>query len=232
MSAESDGTVRDQLARGLLQLGVSATEAQRDALMRYLALMERWNAVYNLTAVRSPEAMVSHHLLDCLAAYPALRRELGAQAGSRLIDVGSGAGLPGLLFAIMEPDLRVLCVDSVAKKVAFVRQALAELGVKNATGLHARVEALRETARVVTARAYAPLDRLVASTSHLVEPGGLWLAMKGKRPVQELSALPDEVEVFHVEPLVVPGLPEDRCLVWMRRSPADGARVASSHDLR
>jgi len=232
VSAELDGTVRDELARGLLQLGVPATEAQQRALMRYLALMERWNAVYNLTAVRSPQAMVSHHLLDCLAAYPALRRELGAQTESRLIDVGSGAGLPGLLFAIMEPDLRVLCVDSVAKKVAFVRQAAAELGVRNATGLHARVEALRETARVVAARAYAPLDRLVASTSHLLERDGMWLVMKGKRPVQELAALPADVEVFHVEPLVVPGLAQDRCLVWMRRSARAGTRVASSDDLR
>jgi 16S rRNA (guanine527-N7)-methyltransferase len=189
-------------------------------LLRYLGLLERWNGVYNLTAVRHPQVMLSHHVLDCLAALAPLQRHCpdgGAQ--HRLIDVGSGAGLPGVVLGIMDPELRVLCVDSVGKKAAFIQQAIAEIGLPNVRSEHARVEAVRETAGVVTARAYASLAKFVSTTAHLLDGGGVWMAMKAKRPTEELAALGPETEVFHVEPLVVPTLSEERCLVWMRPAP-------------
>jgi len=197
-------------------LELSATPIQQEALLRYLGLLERWNGVYNLTAARDPEVMLSHHVLDCLAALPPLRRECPGGAHRRLIDVGIGAGLPGVALGIMDPELLVVCVDSVAKKVAFIQQAIAELRLSNVRAEHARVDTVRATAAVVTARAYASLDKFVATTAHLLDEGGVWMAMKGKRPVEELAALDAETEVFHVEPLVVPGLSEERCLVWMR----------------
>ncbi|HUP09658.1 MAG TPA: 16S rRNA (guanine(527)-N(7))-methyltransferase RsmG [Caldimonas sp.] len=220
MSGDLDTRLRAQLAQGLGQLGLPATSAQEDALLRYVALLERWSAVYNLTAVRDPEAMMTHHILDCLAAVSPLRRQLALHPHRALIDVGSGAGLPGVVLALMTPDLRVICVDSVGKKVAFIQQVIADLTLKNVEAVHQRVEALREKATVVASRAYASLDKLVTTTPHLLAEGGVWMAMKGKRPDQELAALGTRVDVFHVEPLAVPGLPEDRCLIWMR--PAAG----------
>jgi 16S rRNA (guanine527-N7)-methyltransferase len=206
----------ERLSEGLAELQVPATPAQFEALLRYLALLERWNAVYNLTAVRDQEAMVSHHILDCLAVLPPLRRELTAHARPRLVDVGSGAGLPGILLGIMDPELDVLCVDSVAKKVAFMDQVIAETGLRNVRTRHARVESVRDSASVVTARAYASLRKLITTTAHLLDEHGAWMAMKGKPPADELEAVGAAVDVFHVEPLRVPGLPDSRCLVWMR----------------
>jgi 16S rRNA (guanine527-N7)-methyltransferase len=135
-------------------------------------------------------------------------------------DVGSGAGLPGVVIAILDPAADVRCVDAVGKKVAFVQQVAGELALRNLRAVHARVEAVHEQADVVASRAFAPLDRFVAGTRHLLAPGGVWMAMKGRRPEAELRALPGSIEVFHVEPLHVPDLGEERCLVWMR--PRDG----------
>jgi len=219
VSGDLDPRLRDQLARGLAQLGLAATSAQEDALLRYVALLGRWSAVYNLTAVRDPEAMMTHHILDCLAAVPPLHRQLALRPHRALIDVGSGAGLPGVVFALMTPDLRVVCVDSVGKKVAFIQQVIADLGLANLEAVHRRVEALREKATVVTSRAYASLGKLVATTAHLLADGGVWMAMKGRRPEHELVVLGSGIDVFHVEPLAVPGLPEERCLIWMRPAP-------------
>jgi len=208
--------LRERLVDGLARLDVFAMRSQQDALLRYLALLQRWNAVYNLTAVRDIETMLTHHLLDCVAALRPLQRQLDSHAQRRVIDVGSGAGLPGIVLGIMDPELRVSCIDSVAKKVAFLREVIGELGLGNVAAAHARVEAVHATAEVVVARAYASLDKLVATTQHLLQADGVWMAMKGRRPVQELTALGPTTEVFHVEPLDVPGLAEDRCLVWMR----------------
>jgi 16S rRNA (guanine527-N7)-methyltransferase len=198
-------------------LGLHPTTAQSEALLAYLALLSRWNDVYNLTAVRDRDRMLSHHVVDCVAALAPLRRHLDGRHNARIIDVGSGAGLPGIVFGILAPDLEVLCVESVAKKAAFVRQAVAALGLTTVSVEQARVQDVRADADVVTARAYASLEKLAATTDHVLRDSGVWMAMKGKVPVQEIQTLPNAVEAFHVEQLAVPGLHEQRCLVWMRR---------------
>jgi 16S rRNA (guanine527-N7)-methyltransferase len=135
----------------------------------------------------------------------------------RLLDVGSGGGLPGAVFAILQPELNVSCVDTVGKKVAFVRQVALELGLRNLHAEHARVEQLQAPPfQIVCARAFASLADFTRLTTTLLAPGGVWLAMKGKRPNDEIAALPVGVDVFHVEPIEVPGLAAERCLVWMR----------------
>jgi 16S rRNA (guanine527-N7)-methyltransferase len=232
------------LRHGLQALGLQATESQVQDLLAYRALIERWNRVYNLTAVREPQAMVVQHLLDSLAALPparaALQTALGAGAlpaavggrgdqppdgleAPRVLDVGSGAGLPGVVWALMEPRWQVCCVDSVAKKVGFVRQVAAELGLPGLRAEHVRVEDLPATGAarpgcdLVTSRAFASLADFTTLTAHLLAPRGLWVAMKGQVPHEEIAALPANVEMFHVEQLHVPGLAAARCLVWMRK---------------
>ena len=208
------------LDAGLEALALDLSPAQRQALLDYLALLQKWNQVYNLTAVRDPQAMLSYHLLDCLAVVAPLCAQLATLASSgsiRLLDVGSGAGLPGLVLAICLPDVRVDCVDTVAKKASFIQQATLSLGLANLRGLHARVEKLGAAYQVVSARAFSSLPDLVAGSDQALLPGGLWMAMKGKTPDDEIQALPPQVQVFHVEPLQVPGLDAQRCVVWMRR---------------
>ena len=211
------------LAAGLEALALDLSPAQRQALLDYLALLQKWNQVYNLTAVRDPQAMLSHHLLDCLAVVAPLRLQLAALAMTapiRLLDVGSGAGLPGLVLAICLPQLQVDCVDTVAKKASFIQQAALSLGLANLRGLHARVESLTAAYQVVSARAFSSLPDLVAGSDKALLPGGLWMAMKGKTPDEEIQALSQQAQVFHVEPLQVPGLDAQRCIVWMRRASA------------
>ena len=211
------------LDAGLEALALDLSPAQRQALLDYLALLQKWNQVYNLTAVRDPQAMLSHHLLDCLAVVAPLHLQLAALAMTapiRLLDVGSGAGLPGLVLAICLPQLHVDCVDTVAKKASFIQQAALSLGLANLRGLHARVESLTAAYQVVSARAFSSLPDLVAGSDKALLPGGLWMAMKGKTPDEEIQALPQQAQVFHVEPLQVPGLDAQRCIVWMRRASA------------
>jgi 16S rRNA (guanine527-N7)-methyltransferase len=227
---------RQALAIGLeasaLELGLAPTEAQRAQLLDYLALLSRWGQVYNLTAVRDPAQMLTQHLLDSLAVWPALRRHLQARPGvgpagegaaaARVLDVGSGAGLPGAVLAIVAPTLAVTCVDAVGKKAGFVRQVAAELGLTNLHAVHARVESLPAQPGdpgfdVVTSRAFASLADFVQASRHRLAAGGVWMAMKGQVPGDEIAGLPATVEVFHVEQLAVPGLQARRCLVWMRR---------------
>jgi 16S rRNA (guanine527-N7)-methyltransferase len=172
-----------------------------------------------LTAVRDPQQMLTHHLLDCLAVLPPMEVRLG-NSPARMLDVGSGAGLPGVVIAICRPDLQVDCVDTVAKKAAFIQQAAVTLGLKNLRGIHARVESLADTYPLVVSRAFASLADFVRMTSTVLAPDGVWLAMKGKVPSDEIAALPPEAKVFHVEPLNVPGLAAERCLVWMNRGSA------------
>jgi 16S rRNA (guanine527-N7)-methyltransferase len=154
-----------------------------------------------------------------LAALPPLQRAVAGRETVRLLDVGSGGGLPGVLIAVLCPQLQVSCVDTVGKKTAFVRQVAVELGLHNLRAEHARVERLPEIYDVITSRAFATLADFVELTRERLAPGGLWMAMKGKRPEEEIAALPEDVEAFHVEPLLVPGLEAERCLVWMRRRP-------------
>ena len=211
------------LDAGLEALALDLSPAQRQALLDYLALLQKWNQVYNLTAVREPQAMLSHHLLDCLAVVAPLRAQLaalGLKEPIRLLDVGSGAGLPGLVLAICLPQLQVDCVDTVAKKASFIQQAALSLGLANLRGLHARVESLTAAYHLVSARAFSSLPDLVTGSDKALLPGGLWMAMKGKTPDEEIAALPPQAQVFHVEPLQVPGLDAQRCIVWMRRASA------------
>jgi 16S rRNA (guanine527-N7)-methyltransferase len=217
MSAQA---ASDALAAGLEALGLVLSPEQRRQLLAYLGLISKWNKVYNLTAVRDPADMLTHHLLDSLSALGPLQRHLSAQGlqHASLLDVGSGAGLPGIVFAIGCPGLQVSCVDTVSKKAAFIQQAAGELGLKNLRGVHARVESLAGPFDVVCSRAFASLLDFTAWSRQALAPGGVWLAMKGKHPADELAALPAQVQVFHVEPLSVPGLQAERCMVWMRAS--------------
>ncbi len=229
---QSAPSLRTTLDYGLDRLGLSATDAQCDELLRYLEMMSRWGRVYNLSAIRAPAEMVSLHLLDCLAVLPPFdawvsgrgagsgRPCAGGTASPRILDVGSGAGLPGVVLAIMRPQWNVTCVDTVGKKAGFVRQVAAELGLSNVQALHARVESMGLSGGgfdLITSRAFSSLAQWVRLTRHLLAPGGVWVALKGKVPDDEIRALPEAVTMFHVEPLAVPGVDAARCLVWIKQ---------------
>ncbi len=197
-------------------VGLTLPDAAFDRLAAYLALLRKWNAAYNLTAVRDAVQMRVQHLADCLAVIAPLRRQVG-RSPQRVLDVGSGGGLPGVVLAIAEPQWDLSCVDSVGKKAAFIRQVAGELALPNLHALHARVESLSGPPfDVITSRAFASLPDFVRLARPLLAPGGVWMAMKGRRPDDELAALPPDIDVFHVEPLVVPKLDAERCLIWMR----------------
>jgi 16S rRNA (guanine527-N7)-methyltransferase len=206
--------MRDTLAAAATELGLELSNTQLDQLLAYLALLQKWNKVYNLTAVRDPAQMLSHHLVDSLSVIAPLRRH-GAPA--RLMDVGAGGGLPGVVIAICCPGTDVSCVDAVAKKATFIQQVAAELKLPNLHGVHSRVEQLKvEPFGVITSRAFASLvDFTTLTRQHLAE-GAVWMAMKGQHPADEIAALPGDVDVFHVEQLAVPGLDAQRCIVWMK----------------
>ena len=216
----------ERLRAGAEALALGLGDAQLARLMEFMALLQKWNKVYNLTAVRDPEEMLTHHLLDSLAAVAPLRRHV-AQAGLpapvRLLDVGSGGGLPGVVFAICCPEVDVSCVDTVGKKAAFIQQAAVALKLPNLHGVHARVETLTTPFDVVSCRAFASLVDFTHWSRSALAPHGAWLAMKGKHPEDELAVLPPEIDVFHVEQLQVPGLEAERCIVWMRPSTPSGA---------
>ena len=215
------GSLEVALRRGVGVLELELSDAQISALLDYIALIQKWTRVYNLTAVRDPEEMLTHHVLDSLAVVAPLRRQLhsmGLDESTRLLDVGAGAGLPGVVLAICCPTMAVHCVDTVAKKAAFIQQASVSLKLPLLRGIHARVESLTEPYAVVTSRAFASLADFTLWSRGALAEQGVWMAMKGKSPETEVAQLPAEVEVFHVEPLVVPGLDADRCLVWMRKA--------------
>ncbi|MFZ3124918.1 MAG: 16S rRNA (guanine(527)-N(7))-methyltransferase RsmG [Acidovorax sp.] len=223
MTAVTNEALRTQLQAGAEALALGLTDAQITQLLDFLALLQKWNKVYNLTAVRDAQEMLTHHLLDSLAAVAPLRRQVaalqqgGAPAPVRLLDVGSGGGLPGVVFALCCPDVDVSCVDTVGKKAAFIQQAAVALKLRNLHGLHARVETLTTPFDIISCRAFASLPDFVTwSRGALAAPHGVWLAMKGKRPEEEIAALPADVQVFHVEQLTVPGLDAERCIIWMR----------------
>jgi 16S rRNA (guanine527-N7)-methyltransferase len=201
-------TVEHQLTAGIAALGLALPAGAEAKLLAYLALLDKWNRVYNLTAVRDAERMVSHHLLDSLAAVPFFQ-------GTTVLDVGSGGGLPGIPLAIARPELQVTLIDSIAKKTAFLLQAKAELGLSNLNIVTSRVEDFRPEAGfdVITSRAFSDLKEFVTLTRHLLKPGGRWLAMKGLYPHEEIAVLPDFVKVSADHALVVPGLEASRHLI-------------------
>ncbi|MDE2564765.1 MAG: 16S rRNA (guanine(527)-N(7))-methyltransferase RsmG, partial [Burkholderiales bacterium] len=204
----------DELGTITTALGLELGPAQHQALLRYLDLLQRWNATYNLTAVRERSAMLHQHLADCLAVVRPLAQRLTT---GRALDVGSGGGLPGVVLAVALPAIDVTCIDTVAKKAAFIRQVAGTLALPNLHAVHDRVESLNSPPfDLIVCRAFASMARFVAATQHLLAPGGVWLAMKGRHPTDEIVELSAEIEVFHVEPLSVPGLDAERCLVWMR----------------
>jgi len=217
IAAAAVAAVASQLS---LPLSAAQAAAQAAALAEYASLLLRWNRAYNLTAIRDPAQVLTHHLADCLAAVPPLLRWLGVRgpacAPPRALDVGSGGGLPGVVWAVMLPALQVDCVDAVGKKAAFVRQVAAALRLPNLHAHHGRAETLAGRYDLVACRAFATLADFVALTRGRLADGGVWLALKGRRPDDEIAALPPDVEVFHVEPLKVPGLDAERCLVWLR----------------
>jgi 16S rRNA (guanine527-N7)-methyltransferase len=217
--ASTEQHLRSTLIAGLKALQLELNEQQVDQLLAYQAMIVKWTQVYNLTSVRDPAEMMTHHLLDSLAAIPALQRHLqstGLEQGSRLLDVGSGAGLPGVVIAICCPTVSVTCVDTVAKKAAFIRQAALALKLPNLTGLHARVENITEQFDVICSRAFASLADFTSWSAAALAPQGVWMAMKGKHPADELQALPATIAMFHVEQLKVPGLDAERCILWLR----------------
>jgi 16S rRNA (guanine527-N7)-methyltransferase len=202
------------LGEGIAAMRLDVSPAQQDKLMDYLALMFKWNAVYNLTSLRDPMQMVTHHLLDSLAAVPAF-------AGARhVLDVGSGGGLPGIVLAIVRPDMKVSMIDTVHKKTAFLTQVKAELGLANVTVYTARVEQLQVSDKfdVITSRAFADLSDFVNWSAHLLADGGRYIALKGVAPKDEQERLPAEWKVIKVEPLDVPRLGAERHLIFIERS--------------
>jgi 16S rRNA (guanine527-N7)-methyltransferase len=216
------------LRQGLSALALTLTDEQVSRLLAYLDLIQKWTKVYNLTAVRDPAEMLTHHLLDSLAVVEPLRKQLSATCGAvdsidgqaemRLLDVGSGAGLPGVVIAICCPEITVHCVDTVAKKAAFIQQVAVTLKLPNLKGIHARVENLTDSYQVISSRAFASLLDFTNWSGHALAEQGIWMAMKGKHPAEEMASLPQNVNVFHVEQLDVPGLGAERCVIWMRRT--------------
>jgi 16S rRNA (guanine527-N7)-methyltransferase len=203
--------LRTELEDGLQALALDAALAS--PLLAYLALLDRWNKAYNLTAIRDPRAMVSLHLLDSLAMHPFVR------GIGRLADLGTGAGLPGIPLAIALPNLQVTLVESNGKKARFLREAVRTLGLGNARVAESRAEALAQPAAfdAITARAMATLADILAVGAHLPAPGGRLLAMKGARPDDEIAALPAGWAVEAIHPLAVPGLDAERHLVVVGR---------------
>ncbi|MBB6579424.1 16S rRNA (guanine527-N7)-methyltransferase [Comamonas odontotermitis] len=214
--------LENKLREGVLQLGLTLDDGQIGLLMAFLDLLQKWNKVYNLTSVRDPQEMLTHHLLDSLAAVTPLQRHLAGNAlvEPKLLDVGSGGGLPAVVFAICLPQLDVSCVDTVGKKVAFIQQVAAHLRLRNLRGIQSRVENLTQQYDVVSCRAFAALQDFTAWSQQTLKTSGIWLAMKAKRPDDELALLPDGVQVLQIEPLVVPGLDAERCIIWMQKTPA------------
>lgn len=218
--ASLDPTLRQTLADGLRALSLDPSLAA--PLLDYLTLLLRWNRTYNLTAVRDPQEMVTKHLLDSLAMHPFV--DALAARGGRLADLGTGAGLPGIPLAIVKPGLQVTLVESNGKKARFMREAIRQLGLKEARVAESRIEALDEPGAfdAITARALATLPLILELGGHLLKPEGQLLAMKGVYPADEIAALPSGWQVQASHPLRVPGLEAERHLIAVGRAPAAG----------
>ena len=205
----------DQLKRGLVALGLTLDRDAQQCLLAYIGLIEKWNRAYNLTAIREPERMVSHHLLDSLAVATHLKSK-------RVLDVGSGAGLPGIPLALAKPDMHVTLLDSNHKKTAFLTQAVIELKLKNVEVCGERVESWQTKKRfdVIISRAFSEMGEFVRMTRHLLAPAGTFAAMKGLYPYEEIEKLPDGYRVMQVLPLAIPGLDGARHLVMINQNEA------------
>lgn len=207
MSASPESRLR----AGVEKLSLSLPDGAMEKLLAYLALLVKWNGAYNLTAIRDPEQMVIKHLLDSLSIVPYVQ-------GGSLIDVGTGAGLPGLVLAIVKPELDVTLLDSNGKKVRFLRQVIADLKIGNASAVQTRVEEFDRQFDLVSSRAFATLADMVNGSRQLLAEKGEFLAMKGVNPTEEIAALPEGFSVRDVVPLTVPFLDEERHLVRIVRN--------------
>ncbi|SFR95515.1 16S rRNA (guanine527-N7)-methyltransferase [Dyella sp. OK004] len=203
--------LQTQLERGIAALGLTLPEDVVPRLLDYQALLERWNAAYNLTAVRDPAEMVTRHLLDSLAILPYVQ-------GDTLADLGTGPGLPGIPLAIAAPGRQILLVDSNGKKVRFLREAIRALKLEGVRAVQSRVEEVEGQFDCITARAFASLEDMLGWGGHLLAPHGIWLAMKGRQPDDELPGVPDGFAVRGVHALAVPGLEAERHLVVLGRA--------------
>lgn len=202
---------RQKLQSGLKEMGLDLSGGQLDKLLAYVEMLKKWNKTYNLTALRDPAQMVSHHLLDSLTLLPYL-----AQAES-MIDVGSGGGMPAIPAAICRPDLQITMVDANSKKTTFLRQAAIELGLENVAVSSSRVEELGERrADIVTSRAFAELADFVRLTRHLLNDNGHWAAMKGVYPADEIFRLPPDIQAYQTDKIHVPTLNAERHIVLLR----------------
>jgi 16S rRNA (guanine527-N7)-methyltransferase len=209
----------DMLAAGVRELGVTMPDGARDKLDAFVALLAKWNRTYNLTAIREPERMVTHHLLDALAVLP----HLPQIAALRLLDVGSGGGVPGIPLAIARPRWSVALVDASHKKATFLAQAAAELGLRNVSAHATRIEAFAPAAPfdVVISRAFADLRTFAETSSRHLAGDGMLVAMKGVHPDEEIAELPDGIAMVAAPKLRVPGLDAARHLIVMRRKERD-----------
>ena len=207
-----------QLRSGLQALSLELSTDQQKKLLDFLALLLKWNKVYNLTSIRQADDMLTHHVMDCLAAVAAVMHE--APDAKTLLDVGSGGGLPSVVFAIVCPHLQVTAVDAVAKKSAFIETVAHTLKLSNLKGIHSRVELLEDKFDLVVSRAFASLKDFTAWSDKALRTGGKWAAMKGKVPEEEMAELPPNIQIQGIQTLNVPDLEAQRCLIWLKRSPA------------
>ena len=210
---QNTNPLSSQLEQGLTALGVSLPQAARKSLLGYRDLLAKWNRTYNLTSITEPAQMISHHLLDSLAVLPHL--PIG-----RVIDIGTGPGLPGIPLSIARPEQQFVLLDSNGKKTRFINQVVGELGLHNVTVINERVENYRPEKRfdVVISRAFATINDMLEASTHLVTEKGLFLAMKGKYPHSEVEQLPRGFELISAVPLTIKGLDAERHLLMLGRS--------------
>jgi 16S rRNA (guanine527-N7)-methyltransferase len=218
MQQTIDVPVLARLRAAAAQVGITLDGAHAQHLLDYLGLLERWNAVHNLSALEGTADLLVHLVFDSLTVAAALVRHAEGR-DLRVLDVGSGSGFPAAVIAVVQPTWGVTAIDSVAKKAAFVQQAAADSRITNLRAVRGRVEKLQATAPfdAIVSKAFGSLRKLLASTDQVLKPDGVWVAQKGRYPADEIAELPSGI-VFHVEPVTVPDLYEERCLVWLRRS--------------
>jgi 16S rRNA (guanine527-N7)-methyltransferase len=216
MSGFDRELLTSMLSQGVQSLRLNLSVEQIDKMIAYLELLSKWNSIYNLTSIRDPKEMIKQHLLDSLSAAHAFKD------AKNVLDVGSGGGLPGMILAIVYPEIRISMVDTVSKKTAFLNQARTELGLANVTVHTARVETLQVEQKfdVITSRAFSELSNFINWSGHLLSEGGRFLAMKGVSPDQEIERLPLGWTVTTIEALQVPGLDVERHLIFIEKNAA------------
>ena len=212
------GPLKERLCKGLDSMGLKPSASQVSQLSKYLEQLAKWNKVYNLTAVKNIDDMLSLHIFDCLAILQDLKEKMLGRESVKVLDVGSGAGLPSYVIAVMQPSWHVTAIDAVNKKMAFLQQQVQMHNVQNLKVVHGRVEKMLEkNFDLIISRAFSSLSDFINLTEPLILTNGYWCAMKAKDPIDEIAVLKDHIEVFHVKQLAVPNLDAERRLIWMRQ---------------